>query len=153
MSDPAINTTMLGPMGSGPYGPCTPRVRRFLVLLAGLGTEARAEVVRHHAASVLTRRYHAADVLLGDTIARAGREDVRDALAGPLFQLVQRPSGMGTTDTVSQHEDPLDALDAVAEPALAAAMALLVSDLLPFETLRELYAPFDTVIPLAVESH
>lgn len=134
-----------GPLGNGPYGPCTPRVRNFLVRLAGLGQSSRAEVVRRHVQCSALSTYHTADALLGDTIARSGREDIRDALAGPLLQLVQR-SDMPTP--ADADDDPLQALDAIAEPALAAAMALLASDILPAETVRELYAPFDTVIPL-----
>lgn len=139
-----------GPLGNGPYGPCTPRVRDFLVRLAGLGNTARADVISRYAACSEQSAYHAADTLLGDTIARSGREDVRDALAGPLLQLVQRAD---LPDHPDAHEDPLQSLDAIAEPALAAALALLVSDLIPADTVRVLYAPFHHVMPLGTASH
>ena len=125
---------------SAPYGPATPRVRRFLVQLAGLGAEPRREVVARHDAMAPTSAYAAAEASLGETIERSGRTDARDALAGPLLQLVRRPHSVDS-------DDGLDALDPIAEPALAALLAILVNDLLPSEQRALLYAPFESVMP------
>lgn len=131
------------PPARDPYGPQTAAVRRFLVQFAGLGADARAEVMTRHRAIVDGREYVAAESLIGETIARAGRTDARDALAGPLFQLVR------TTPTTASDDDVLSMLDPIAEPALAALLALLVADLVPSSALAELYQPFDAVIALS----
>lgn len=131
-------------------------MRHFLVQLAGLGHSARTEVVAAHLKRVALPAFYAADTALADTIARSGRDDARDALAGPLLQLVQLKDGAGhaaasTLNAVSAEghgDDPLSDLDPIAEPALAAALALLVSDVLPMDAFTELYAPFASVIPV-----
>jgi hypothetical protein len=117
------------------------------VQFAGLGADARAEVLTRHHAAVDSREYVAAESLVGETIARAGRTDARDALAGPLLQLVR------TTHPANPDDDVLSTLDPIAEPALAALLALLVADLVPPATLAVLYQPFDSVIPLADADH
>jgi hypothetical protein len=126
-----------------PYGPQTAAVRRFLVQFAGLGAAARAEVMASHRAVVDRREYVAAESLIGETIARAGRTDARDALAGPLLQLVR------TADEAAANDDALSMLDPIAEPALAAMLALLVADLVPETAFAELYRPFESVISLS----
>ena len=126
---------------SAPYGPATPRVRRFLVQLAGLGAEPRREVVARHDGLAPTTAYAVAEAQLGETIERSGRTDMRDALAGPLLQLVRRPPNAADVD------EGIDALDPIAEPALAALLAILVDDLLPAEQIAMLYAPFQSIIP------
>ena len=131
------------PGSPGPYGPATPKVRRFLVQLAGLGVTLRAEVVARHAGLAPTSAYAAAEALLGETIERSGRTDARDALAGPLVQLVRHPRETGDVGEGFEGE----ALDPIAEPALAALLAILVDDLLPAEPRALLYAPFQFVIP------
>jgi hypothetical protein len=128
------------PRTSVPYGPATARVRRCLVQLAGLGAEPRREVVARHDALTPTSAYAAAEASLGETIERSGRTDARDALAGPLLQLVRRPHSVDVNDG-------LDTLDPIAEPALAALLAILVADLLPPEQTALLYAPFESVMP------
>lgn len=128
-----------------PYGPATDAVRNFLVQLAGLDSEAHDGVVARFDALHQERVYVAADVTLGQTLERSGRNDARDAVAGPLLQLVR----------IEQADDPAvdsrsleHALDPIAEPALAAVLALIVSDLLPTATLATLYSPFEPIIPL-----
>ena len=123
---------------SGPYGPATPKVRGFLVQLAGLGADARREIVGRHEGIAPTSAYAAAEALLGETIERSGRTDARDALAGPLLQLVRRSGEIA---------EGLDALDPIAEPALAALLAILVEDLMPGEQTALLYTPFQSVMP------
>ena len=129
------------PAPAGPYGPATSKVRRFLVQLAGLGVTLREEVVTRHAGLAPTSAYAAAEAQLGETIERSGRTDARDALAGPLLQLVRRPHETGDA------RDGLEGLDPIAEPALAALLAILVDDLLPADQIALLYAPFQSVMP------
>ncbi|MCC6242485.1 MAG: hypothetical protein IT353_06565 [Gemmatimonadaceae bacterium] len=130
-------------MSGSPYGPATVDVRRFLVRLAGLGASARADVVARYAEVCDTPAFIAAEATLGETIARAGRTDARDALGGPLLQLVQR----APRTELPASEIDIDALDPIAEPALAALLALMVRDLLSAECAATLYAPFADVIP------
>ena len=130
----------------GPYGPNTAGVRRFLVRLAGLGTGSRHDVVVAHSACCVRPAYQAAERLLGSTIERSGRADAQQALAGPLLQLVRLPTPVD--ESAVRGDDDLHSLDPIAEPALAALLALLVADLLPREILAELYAPFEPVLPL-----
>jgi len=139
--DPSRDRMPTSTASRAPYGPGTPHIRQFLVQLAGLGAESRREVLARYAMTVDTLEYAAAETLLGETIERAGRTDARDALAGPLLQLVR--SGSATNEP----EDVLSSLDPIAEPALAALLALLVADLVPPSTVALLYAPFETVIP------
>ncbi len=140
--------------GSGalPYGPATAAIRRFLVALAALDLEAHDAVVERFAALSRSAGFSAADALLGEIIERSGRVDARDALSGPLLQLVRDRDGSGT-EPAKDPEDPKDpdapvALDPIAEPALAALMALLVQDLLPTGTAEILYGAFAAAIPL-----
>lgn len=123
-----------------PYGPETTAVRGFLVRLAGLGAADRAAVVARYEMVAATRAYEVADTRLGEVIARSGREEARDALSGPLLQLVKRPTA---TDA------PEIELEPIAEPALAALLALLVRDLLDDATLRLLTDAFSETIPLS----
>jgi hypothetical protein len=114
-----------------PYGPATARIRRFLVALAALGPAQRGEAVARFAQRESGAGYRNADQALAAVVERSGRGDARDALAGPLLQLVR-------TD---------DELDAVAAPALSALLALLVEDLLPSAQFAALYGSMDGVIP------
>jgi hypothetical protein len=151
------------PLSPGPetYGPNTAAIRRFLVRLAGLGIEARSRVTDAYAAEVSTRAWVLAETALATAIERSGREPQRDALSGPLLQLVQRDRGAAATATAAtataatataaeatDEDRVLDTLDPVAEPALAALLALLVCDLLDGAQLARLMAPFEGVIAL-----
>ncbi len=131
--------------GSQPYGPQTPAVRGFLVRLAGLGATDRAAVVARYETVAATPAYEAADARLGDVISRSGREEARDALSGPLMQLVKRPLTQPMPDDVAA---PEIALEPIAEPALAALLALMVRDLLDDATVRLLTDAFTDTIPL-----
>jgi hypothetical protein len=132
-------------MGSQPYGPQTAAVRGFLVRLAGLGTTDRAAVVARYETIAATPAYEAADTRLGDVITRSGREDARDALSGPLLQLVKRPVTQPMSDAATASEIELKP---IAEPALAALLALMVRDLLDDATVRLLTDAFTDTIPL-----
>ena len=123
------------------YGPATPQIRRFLVQLAGLGAEARSGVVDRFHSVMHTPDFASAESAMGLAIERGGRVDARDAVAGPLLQLVRDAN---RTD----EDDPLASLEPIAEPALAAVLALLVSDLLPPLYVRVLYEPFAAEITL-----
>jgi len=127
-------------MGSQPYGPETAAVRRFLVRLAGLGATDRAAVVARYETIAATRAYEAADARLGEVITRSGREEARDALSGPLLQLVKRPMPEASPESEI-------ALEPIAEPALAALLALMVRDLLDDATVQLLTDAFADTIP------
>ncbi len=129
----------------GPYGPRTKQVRDFLVRFAGLGAHARADVVARYDAVSNTPAFMAAESILGETIARAGLLDARDALAGPLLQLVRAPDAVPVAEHVSGEHDVM--LDAIAEPALAALLAILTEELVDPDITRQLYAPFFEAIP------
>ena len=129
---------------SQPYGPETAAVRGLLVRLAGLGTADRAAVVARYETLAATRAYEAADTRLGEVITRSGREEARDALSGPLLQLMKRR--VADTDTPSAVGDEI-ALEPIAEPALAALLALMVRDLLDDATVRLLTEPFSDILP------
>jgi len=128
-----------------PYGPQTAAVRGFLVRLAGLGAADRAAVVSRYDAVSTTRAYEAADSRLGDVITRSGREEARDALSGPLMQLMKRPVAAITEATSTDTELELEP---IAEAALAALLSLMVRDLLDDATVRLLTDAFSDTIPL-----
>ena len=129
-------------MSSLPYGPQTAAVRGFLVRLAGLSAADRAAVVARYDVVVATRAYQIADTRLGDVISRSGREEARDALSGPLLQLVKKPGSAGAPELELE-------LEPIAEPALAALLALMVRDLLDDATLHSLTDAFSEAIPLS----
>ena len=129
---------------SQPYGPETAAVRGLLVRLAGLGATDRAAIVARYETIAATRAYEAADTHLGEVIARSGREQARDALSGPLLQLMKRR--VADTDTPSVVGDEI-ALEPIAEPALAALLALMVRDLLDDATVRLLTEAFSDILP------
>jgi hypothetical protein len=89
----------------------------------------------------LSRDYEAADARLGDVIKRSGREEARDALSGPFLQLMKRPMPDASPDAEIE-------LEPIAEPALAALLALMVRDLLDDATVRLLTDAFTDTIPL-----
>lgn len=124
-----------------PYGPETAVVRRFLARFAGLSASDRATVVASYTAQTDAANWHRADTALASALSGADREAARDAVAGPLLQLVR----VGEPDD----DDPLASLDPVAEPALAALLALLVADVLDAAHTAILYAPFESLIPRA----
>ena len=127
---------------AAPYGPSTAAIRRFLQRLAALTPAEWAEAARAYATIADSPRFRAADRALGGAIDRAGRTAERDAALGPLLQLVRADAPPDAAP------DAEVALDPVAEPALAALLALLARDLLPAETVATLYAPFASLIPL-----
>ena len=146
--------------GDLPYGPNTGSMRAFLVRFAGLSGVDRARVLSRFHDQRTTRAWREAERALGETIEKSGRESERDALAGPLLQLTRRPftgdsvggdsvDGDATRATIDDEHDALDDIDPIAEPALAALLALLVRDLISAPHFSTLYAPFADDIPLA----
>ena len=132
------------PVVSGPYGPMTPQVRQFLMQFAGLGASSRARIVARYQSLSAHPSFALAEQALAETITRAGRIAEQEALAGPLLQLVRRASpstAAATDDTRHANTDEPVTFDDIAEPALAAVLALLVADLLLPSVAATLYAP------------
>ena len=117
------------------------------LLLAGGIYLLREPVVALYTRQSATPAWHAAETALATAIERSGREPQRDALSGPLLQLVRRPDRPDAPPASA--DEALATLEPIAEPALAALMALLVQDLLGEAYVRTLYAPFAEIIPAA----
>jgi hypothetical protein len=144
---------------AAPYGPQTAQIRRFLQALAALRPETEVSVVARFGESSRAPAYRAAERALATVIAKSGRDRERDALGGPLLQMLRVPaphSGEGA-DALSPATPPVTAsgegdtptLRPIAEPALAALLALLMRDLLSAPHFSALYAPFDETISVA----
>lgn len=133
-----------------PYGPHTADVRTFLRRLAELDADAHAEAVARWVAHAEQPAFRRAERLLGEVMARSGREAERDAAAGPLLQLVRSPNEAVPTEPLAAATDDASlVLDPIAEPALAALMAIVVRDLLPAEAFATLVAPLAALVPAA----
>jgi hypothetical protein len=129
------------PPPPAPYGPQTLAIRRFLQRLAALPAADWAAAARDFDALQGTPRFAAADRALSAAVAATQREPERDAVLGPLLQLVRDPHAPEPAP-----DAPLP-LDPVAEGALAAVLALLVRDVLSPSAFATLYAPFAERIP------
>jgi hypothetical protein len=121
-----------------PYGPHTRAVRRFLEHLSRLPPADWAGAARVYATTWRDPAATAADAALALAFERTGRERARDALVGPLVQLARAAAGRAGTDE-----------DALAEVALATALALVVREDMSEGDFARLYAPFAELIPLA----
>lgn len=144
MSDPTPPPA--APAGALPYGPNTPAVRRFLQRFAALGPRDWEQAARAYVAADGTAALAAADRALAQAVERTGRAAERDAVVGPLVQLVR--------DAPPAPETPggdaaLAGLPPVAEAALAALLALVMRDVLPARAFDALYAPFAELVPVA----
>ncbi len=102
-----------------------------------------------YAALSSTRNWQRAETALAAVMERSGRDQERDAVSGPLLQLVRLPGVELQTDQGTP-ERALEALDPIAEPALAALLALIVRDLLESAVFDTLYSPMYRAIPLAL---
>lgn len=130
------------PEPTSPYGPRTPAVRHFLQRLAALPPVVWLAAARHYERARDDVRHRRADQALGAAVAALDRERERDALVGPVVQLARRAAERhGPTDD--------DTVERLAEAALAATLALLVSDSLPRAHVAQLYGAFEGAIPLA----
>ncbi len=128
-----------------PFGPQTAALRQALVRLAALGAQDRARIVAAYRDAERASAWAAAETRLAEAITRSGRADAQQALAGPFLQLMRRRAA-------APHDDAADLADAdldeVAEPALAALLALLAADLLPPADVQLLTAPLRTAVAL-----
>ncbi len=137
-----------------PYGPQTAAIRRFLQRFAALPPADWDAAARAYAADAETAAYVAADRDLARAVERTGRTGERDAVLGPLAQLVRvEPVPHGAADGAAADEADADepvavAMHPVAEAALAALLALVVRDVLPTRAFTALYAPFAATIPV-----
>jgi hypothetical protein len=122
--------------GRWAYGPNTPAVRRFLQRFAALDAAAWDGAAAAFHAAETTPAFASADQALGLAIERSGRGAERDAVLGPLLQLVRREPA----DASSEHP--------VAAAALGALLALVVADVLDEGALRVLYEPFERLVPI-----
>ena len=125
-----------------PYGPRTPLLRHFLRRLATQPPVVWLAAARHYERARDASAHRRADHALAAAVAALGREAARDALVGPVVQMARRAAAA---------HGPADEQDVerLAEPALAATLALLVSDTLPAAHVAQLYGAFDGAIPLA----
>jgi hypothetical protein len=123
-------------------------VRRFLQRFAALRPTEWERATRRWEDAQGDAALAAADRALAQTIERTGRTAERDAVVGPLVQVV-RDAPPGPARDVP--DDPgLTLLPPVAEAALAALLALVVRDVLPARAFDALYAPFAELVPLDV---
>jgi hypothetical protein len=126
-------------VASRPYGPNTPAVRGFLRDLSALPPATWARAARVWATVAAGDAVVRADAALGAAIENAGLERERDAVVAPLVQLA--------TAAAARLPAPGATADALAEAALAAALALLARGLVPEEAFDALYAPFAAAVP------
>jgi hypothetical protein len=141
-----MDTNFSPPPAPLPYGPATLAIRKFLQRLAALNAGAEAQVMKRFADASETRSFRAAEVAVGVAIERSGRGAEQAALAGPLLQLVKTREGDLSSPAAT---DPSVDLRPIAEPALAALLALMMRDVLPANEFAELYEPFAVAIPTA----
>lgn len=125
-----------------PYGPQTALLRRFLQRLAAQPAIVWLAAARRWEQQAATPAVQRADRALAVAVPRLGREQARDLLVGPVLQLARRAAAFA-----AESPDADDAVHRLAEPALAAALALLVADGLADEQVAALYAPFEGAIP------
>jgi len=120
----------------GPYGTNTPAVRRFLQRFAALDSQQWAEAATAFETLERTPEFMAADRALGLAIERSDLVAARDAVVGPLLQLVRPADGDAST------------VHPVAAAALSALLALVARDVLDATTFATLYRAFDALVPL-----
>lgn len=106
-----------------PYGPQTPLVRAFLKQLAAQPALVWLAAARRYEAIAATPAGRQADRGVGSAIERSAREPARDALIGPILQMATRAADSAALDSSDRQE-----VERLAEPALAAALALVVAD-------------------------
>jgi hypothetical protein len=126
-----------------PYGPNTAAVRRFLQRLAGKPVGDCVAAARAYLSLQATPDFLAADRALGKAIDRGERTEARDAIVGPIVQL------MGShTERIARDPGLGVGPDDLAESALAATLGLVARDLLPGAAFDVLYRPFADLIPV-----
>jgi hypothetical protein len=131
-------------MNALPYGPNTPIVRRFLQRLAGKPASDCASAARAYLSLQGTPALIAADRALGQAVEGSGRTDARDAVVGPIIQLMSGHAARLETDPSLSGVS----LDDMAEAALAAVLGLIAGDILAADALEVVYRPYAGVIPI-----
>ena len=135
---------MPSPRPTQPYGPNTPAVRRFLQRLAGKPASDCVAAARIYLSLQGTPVLRAADRSLGDALESSDRTDARDAVVGPIIQLMS-----GHAERLAADPALSDiSLDDMAETALAATLGLIVGDILAADALEVLYRPYAGLIPI-----
>jgi hypothetical protein len=117
-----------------PYGPATPKIRRFLQRAAALDASGWQQAVTRYSSISASPAGRSADRALGRAIETAALHRERDALVGPVIQLAQRVAA----------DD-----GATAEALLSAALSLLATPPLEHAVRATLYEPFADAIPLS----
>ena len=112
-----------------PYGPNTAAVRRFLQRFAALDAAQWQEAADRFTQLETTPRFRAADQALAGAIERTDRGAERDAVLGPLLQIV------------GGDEEP------VAPAALSAALALVMRDVLDENHFATLFGAVAPLVP------
>lgn len=135
---------MTAPRPSQPYGPNTPAVRRFLQRLAGKPASDCVAAARVYLSLQGTPTLRAADRSLGDALESSDRTDARDAVVGPIIQLMSGHAERIAADSALSEAS----LDDMAEAALAAVLGLIVGDILAADALEVLYRPYARIIPI-----
>jgi hypothetical protein len=135
---------LTAPRPSQPYGPNTPAVRRFLQRLAGKPASDCVAAARIYLSLQGTPLLRAADRAVGDALESGDRTDARDAVVGPIIQLMSGHAERLATDPALAGVT----VDDMAETALAAALGLIVGDVLAADALEVLYRPFASLIPI-----
>jgi hypothetical protein len=135
---------MTAPRPSQPYGPNTPAVRRFLQRLAGKPATDCASAARVYLSLQGTPSLRAADRAVGEALESSDRIEARDAVVGPIIQLMNGHAERLETDPALSGLS----LDDLAETALAAVLGLIVGDIIPADALEVLYRPFAEIIPI-----
>lgn len=130
------------PVATQPYGPQTPLVRMFLQRLATQPAMAWLAAARRYAAVAATPAGRQADRGLGAAIQKSAREAARDALVGPVLQLAARAADAAALDSADREQ-----VERLAEPALAAALALVVADRLGDDQRAILTSAFAAAVP------
>ncbi|MBV9879481.1 MAG: hypothetical protein JO180_03250 [Gemmatirosa sp.] len=121
-------------MDALPYGPHTRIVRRFLQRFAALDDAQWLTAAAAFEALEGTRTFTAAETALATAVERAGLAAARDAVVGPLLQIVRGADG--------GEEHP------VAAAALGAALALVAADSIAERDFDTLYGPFAALVPV-----
>ena len=131
-------------MSDLPYGPNTAIVRRFLQRLAGRNAADCAAAARAYLSLQGTPALRAADRAVAAAFEESGRTDARDAVVGPIIQLMNGHAARLETDPALAGVS----LDDIAESALAAVLGLIVGDIIAADALEVLYRPYAGLIPI-----
>lgn len=124
-----------------PYGPNSTLIDRFITRLGRLTvTDFAAIVVRWRDGLRKSDAWYAAEDAVGDAIARTHRDDAMWRVQDRLYTLFR-----GTPWYQRDASSPEVATQYLAN---SAAIALMVADVLPRESLAVLYEPFAESIPL-----